>query len=116
MSKASDISGSGENSNPDGDKYQIQSDADCLQRHAEITSDPKRHSSAHAELQKRVADSRHAVHSSKKSMTSKVKAGLAKAFSPENGQEKNPTPTKKAGGAQALAKTLPESEGALTNG
>jgi hypothetical protein len=49
-------------------------------------------------------------------MTSKVKAGLAKAFSPENGQEKNPTPTKKAGGAQALAKTLPESEGALTNG
>jgi hypothetical protein len=74
------------------DKYQIQADADALQRHQEVTSDPDRHAAAHQELQNRADSAKAAVGSSKKSMSSKVKKGLKKAF-PASGS----TPFEKAG-------------------
>jgi hypothetical protein len=74
------------------DDYKLQSDADTLQKHAEITSDPERHAAAHAVLKQRVTDGKQAVKQSSKAMNSKVKKGLGKAF-PSSGS----TPFEKAG-------------------
>ena len=74
------------------DKYQVTADADALQQHAQITADPDRHAAAHQELQNRADSAKAAVGSSKKSMSSKVKKGLKKAF-PASGS----TPFEKAG-------------------
>jgi hypothetical protein len=73
------------------DKYQVTADADALQQHAQITADPDRHAAAHAELQDRQKQGAQALASSKKSMSSKVKKGLGKAF-PSSGS----TPFEKA--------------------
>jgi hypothetical protein len=73
------------------DKYQVTADADALQQHAQITADPDRHAAAHQELQNRATQAKAAVGSSKKSMSSKVKKGLGKAF-PSSGS----TPFEKA--------------------
>ena len=81
-----------ESTDPDLDKYQTQADADALQRHQEVTSDPDRHAAAHQELQNRATQAKAAVGSSKKSMHAKTKKGLAKAF-PAGGS----TPFEKAG-------------------
>jgi hypothetical protein len=114
MSKASDISGSGESSQDPMDDYKLQSDADTLQKHHEIVSDPDRHAAAHAVLQQRATDGKAAVKSSSKNLHQKVKKGLQKAFSPENGQGQ--TPFQKAGGSKQPAKQASDSEGSQTNG
>jgi hypothetical protein len=77
------------------DKYQVTADADALQQHAQITADPDRHAAAHQELQNRADSAKAAVGSSKKSMSSKVKKGLGKAF-PSSGS----TPFQKSSGNQ----------------
>jgi hypothetical protein len=77
------------------DKYQVTADADALQQHAQITADPDRHAAAHQELQNRATQAKQAVGSSKKSMSSKVKKGLGKAF-PSAGS----TPFEKSSGNQ----------------
>ena len=66
---------------PDGgvDDYQAESDADTLQKHAEITGDKDRHAAAHAKLQERSQNAKKAVaHSGR--MMKRTKDGLAKAF------------------------------------
>jgi hypothetical protein len=68
-------------------------DARTLKKHAQITSDPKRHAAAHQVLQQQQADTKTAVKNSQKSMHAKVKKGLAKAFPKDDGN----TPFNKAG-------------------
>lgn len=75
------------------DDYALQSDADTLQKHSEITNDPERHAAAHQVLQQRVTDGKTAVKQSSKSMSGKVRKGLGKAFPPSGGS----TPFEKAG-------------------
>lgn len=77
----------------DDDMFQAKQDADTLQAHSEITNDPERHAAAHQVLQQRVTDGKTAVKQSSKSMNSKVKKGLGKAFPPSGGS----TPFEKAG-------------------
>lgn len=62
------------------DDYKAQSDADTLQRHAEITSDPARHAKAHAVLQTKADTAQAAVKTSSKGLHGRVKKGLNKAF------------------------------------
>lgn len=78
--------------------YQVESDADTLHKHQQITSDPDRHAAAHAELEKRQQDTDDAVKASDKTkkMHAKVKKGLKKAF-PGAG-DSGATPFEKAAG------------------
>ena len=79
--------------NPDHpDHYKVKADAQTLQDHADITSDPPRHAAAHQFLQNQVKQGQVAVKSSAKSMHGKVKKGLKAAF-PAGGK----TPFEKAG-------------------
>jgi hypothetical protein len=74
------------------DHYKVKADAQTLQDHAEITSDPSRHAAAHQFLQNQVKQGQDAVKSSGKAMHGKVKKGLKAAF-PAGGK----TPFEKAG-------------------
>lgn len=81
------------------DKYQAQSDADTLKRHAQITSNPERHAAAHEVLQQQQKLGQAAVRKSGKSLNAKVKHGLKKAFpSPNDGDGKGKTPFEAAEG------------------
>lgn len=60
--------------------YRAENDADTLQRHAEITGDPKRHEAAHAKLVAKQQQTNAAVGTSQKALRGKVKKGLSKAF------------------------------------
>jgi hypothetical protein len=75
------------------DHYKVKADAQTLQDHADITSDPPRHAAAHQFLQNQVKQGQQAVKSSAKSMHGKVKKGLGKAFPTSGGK----TPFEKAG-------------------
>lgn len=72
------------------DKYTVQSDADTLQKHTQITSDPDRHAAAHEELQNRQKLGQKAVKKSGASLHQKVKKGLKKAFGPPAANGKTP--------------------------
>lgn len=76
--------------------YNVQSDADTLHQHAQITSDPDRHAAAHEELQKRQQETDDAVKASDKTkkLHARVKKGLKKSF-PSSG-DSGATPFEKA--------------------
>lgn len=74
--------------------YQTESDADTLKKHAELTSDPKRHAAAHAHLQKQQVDNQAALDASHKAQKMRVHKGLQKAFPKANAAS---TPFEEAG-------------------
>lgn len=85
-------------SSDDMPDYNVQSDADTLHKHQQISSDPDRHAAAHAELEKRQQDTDDAVKASDKTkkMHARVKKGLKKSF-PSAG-DSGATPFEKAAG------------------
>lgn len=80
-----------------GDKdYMAENDADTLHKHAEITSDPKRHQKAHKVLKARAKTAKAATESSRSALEKKTGDRLKKAFAPTEGHEGVPPAGKKA--------------------
>lgn len=60
--------------------YQADSDADLMQRHAEMTADPDRHARATEKLGKRAQSAQDAHKSARKALEKKTKGRLKKTF------------------------------------
>ena len=78
------------------DDFQTQQDAQTLQDHAAITSDPKRHQAALDHLQKKHDETGTAIQMNKRKLRNKVKGGLKQAFPKDDGGS---TPFAQAGKA-----------------
>jgi hypothetical protein len=68
----------------DQDDYQAQSDADTLQRHAEIHADPDRLAAAHDHLGKKLQNTQDAHRAARKALGKKVKGKLKQVFGDKN--------------------------------
>lgn len=81
---------------PDDTDWQACQDAECLQKHGEITSDPNRHKAAMGKLQDKHDAVKTALANSMKKMRGRVKKGLSKAFPKDAAGTADKTPFEEA--------------------